>query len=287
MLNGNATNNFTLQPISDLMITACNFIENQSQNHPGLSGFSTGFFSLDDITDGFQKGSLITINQYDFRRKEFPLQLMFNFVDKTKIRTGFFTFESTSFQTAMEFLRIKTQIPLEKIRLGRLDFPEATLIQNTAAELYQAPFFAGECLEMSNDEFFRELKKQIFLNKLEVVFIDSLNSIPLESGIGTKKDKQLEVLKKLKTLAKEMNIVIVTEYFLDDHEKEKTLKQKTQFQKQFCDVQILLYRSSLNFSLDSEEDYTLEVDCKDIAYNGRFFLAFDKGTRLFKDHVYS
>lgn len=273
--------------MQDLISKIMSFVQRQYKNHSTVSGLSTGFYFLDGTTGGFQKGQLVTINRYGFWQKEFSYQLMLNLFYKKNVRTGLFNFESTNLQAGLELLSLKSEEPLHKIRSGMLKLEDFRFLNDAAGDLYNSNFFVEECFQMTFDEFFMELKKQISRKQLQIIFIDSLNSIPLGSDTGTQKERQLEVLKKLKALAIESGTTIVTSFYLSESEKEKALKPKTQFQKQYCDVQILLHKASIKPTEGFEEEYEIEISSRDNAMEASTSINFNKMTRLFSEIIYS
>ena len=83
----------------------------------------------------------------------------------------------------------------------------------------------------------------------------------MDCEFGSIKARLLNIVKKLKILAMELEITIVVDYFIEDNEKEKTLERKTDFLNLYSNIQLVLQRIAANPE-DIYQDYRLAIICK-------------------------
>lgn len=242
-----------------LMCETFSRIEIESKNPKGISGYSTDFFCIDSFTGGFRPGQLITIGSYEFSRKAFPFCLLHNFILKNQIPCALFTFEEKPENVGIRLLSLSTGIPYRRLRLGMFTGDKLKKVDEAAQILAGSHLITVECALMDFEQLCNSIRKQCALNELKVIFINTLNFIPLDKEAGSKHERILSVLQKLRKLAIELDVCIIIPFYIDDSEKEKSLEKKIHFLQILSDVTMILKRTNLIQKDSPEKSYNLSI----------------------------
>lgn len=254
--------NQTCITAKELASETIGYIEERYKSSNTISGIKTGFTSIDSITHGFKKGNLITLSSYASRNYElFMMQMIYNIAVKDKTPCGFFSYIMRYQDFGLHMINRASQISLARLGSGMLRPKDIELMQQVNKRIYMSPLIVSELYSSSFEELCNAIRRQVASHDLKIVFINSLNSIPLDCEIGSIKNRLLNIVKKLKILAMELDITIVTDYFIEDNEKEKTLERKTDFLNLYSNIQLVLQRIAANPE-DIYQDYRLAVICK-------------------------
>ncbi len=238
------------------------FIEERYADSNTISGIRSGFTSIDSITHGFKKGNLITISSYASRNYElFMLQMIYNIAVKNKTPCGFFSYTMRYQEFGLHMINRASQISLARLGSGMLRPKDLELMHQANKMIYESSLIVSELYSSSFEELCNAIRRQVAAHDLKIVFINSLNSIPLDCEFGSIKARLLNIVKKLKILAMELEITIVVDYFIEDNEKEKTLERKTDFLNLYSNIQLVLQRIAANPD-DIYQDYRLTIICK-------------------------
>ena len=273
--------------IKEIVTETVRLIDNRSQKQNADFGILTGFETLDRAIFGLHKGDLITINSYIsewtvFGWKSFLFQLLFNISVKNKVPCGLFTYDMSFNRIGMELIGLATRIPRSRLHSGLVSQHDYAALAEEGDSVYSAPLVVKQFYMLTFEELCNEIRRKTAANNLKVIFVDSLNSIPLDAEIGSKKDRHLAILKKLKALAMELDVSIITAFYIEDSSKEKTLERKTEYFKLYSDVLLFLQRHE-DPSSNIIYDCDLTVLCPDLVNYMEYTLFFNDLTSEFSE----
>ena len=244
-----AKDGFTLP--SESVIPTLELVQ-ASQDHHGLTGVSTGFADLDSLTSGLQPGQVIVVAGRPGMGKT---TLAMDFARACSIRDGkpsaFISLEMNLVtELNMRILSAEGRVALHHLRSGGMtdeDWPRLA----TASERYQrAPLYVSESARtlLEIQAGLRRLKHRA--PDLALVVIDYLQLV--ESGGRRAESRQQEVSeisRKIKLLAKELNLPIVLLSQLNRNPEMRADKRpmvsdlrESGSVEQDADMVILLYR---------------------------------------------
>lgn len=216
------------------------------KNHPELyKGFKTGYQYIDNITSGFYPGQLITISSYEFGIKCIPYCILNNMLLKSHIPCALFSYEEGFNEIGMQLLHYASGIDYGKIRMNFLSDEMNKIINDSVLNISSSRFIAEECHLIDFESLCNAIRRQCNLQDLKVIFIHTLNTLPLDKEIGTRKERFGTIVQKLKRLALELNVCIILPYYIEDTVKEKTLEQRTSFLRILSDVNLMLVPNSI------------------------------------------
>lgn len=177
-----------------------------------LAGISSGFTGLDDITDGFQAGSLITIGARTGMGKTwFILNLIKNITIEQKKPVALFSLEMTEEEIIIRLCSLLSKIPIKLMKNGQLDDDQFVKIRDVLKKIKEAKLFIKDKSSLSNtSECCEEITKLHQVEHVEVIFIDHIG---LMHDNGKKSENRTtemgNITRKLKLLAKEISIPII------------------------------------------------------------------------------
>ena len=253
----------------DLGFKLIEYIEERYKDSNSISGIRSGFPTIDAMTHGFQKGNLITVcSNQRYYKKCFVMQLLHYIVVKEKSPFGFFSYTMNDQEFGLFMVSRETLVPVSKIVAGMLSKEDLNQIQVALGLIFESQIVVPKINSSSFEELCKTIRETVAQYDLGIIYIDSLNTIPIENDSRSYKNRFVTILKKLKMLAVELDISIITDYYcyeedknilMGDINKTELLLRKTDFLYSYSDVVLQLQNESVN-SYDFDE-YELEIHC--------------------------
>jgi replicative DNA helicase len=185
-------------------------LEKLSQQPGMVTGVSSGFVDLDNMTAGFQPSDLIILAaRPSMGKTSFALDLARYVSLNQKTATAFFSLEMSKEQLGMRLLCSKAQVDSSKVRTGYLAKSDWPKIHEAGRELAEAKLFIDDSPALSSLDIRARSRRLAAEQPLGLIVIDYLQ---LMHGRGNTESRQLEVSeisRGLKGLAKELNIPII------------------------------------------------------------------------------
>ena len=273
----------------DLGFELVEYIEERYKASNSISGVKSGFPTIDAMTHGFQKGNLITVcSNLRYYKKCFIMQLLHSIVVKEKSPFGFFSYTMNDQEFGLYMISRETLVPVSKIVAGMLSKQDLKEIQVALGVIFESQIVIPKVYSFSFEELCKTIRETVEQYDLRVIYIDSLNTIPIEQGSGSYKNQFVNIIKQLKMLAVELDIIIITEYYcyevdkalvVDDIKKTELLLQRTDFLYSYSDVVLQLQNISVN--KDDFDEYKLEIHCNTYGLARAKTLLFDPETDEF------
>ena len=180
--------------------------------NPKLPGLSSGFSSLDQFTQGFQKSDLIILaGRPSVGKTALSLTFALNIIQNSSLPVIFFSLEMSKEQIMYRILSAETAIPQIKLKNGQLDQNDWIKLTKVIKIVAKLPFFIDETTSLSVQDLRLKLKA-ILLKQTEigVVIIDYLQLMETSNfKIGNRVQELSYITRSLKNLSKEFNIPII------------------------------------------------------------------------------
>jgi len=179
-----------------------------------LTGLATGFYDLDDLTSGLQRGELIIIAaRPSMGKTTLALNIAMHTAVEEKIGTVIFSLEMGRNQLAMNMLCAHAQIDAHKLRRGRLSEDSFPRISTSYGILGAAPLYIDDTsiatvLQLRAKA--RRLQRIMKRNDSEIglIVVDYIQL--MSSPVMENRQQQIsEISRGLKALAREMNVPVV------------------------------------------------------------------------------
>lgn len=199
----------------------------------GINGIASGYHDLDNITSGWQNGDLIVIaSRPSMGKSAFALSLIRKMAVDAGIPTLLFSLEMNNFQLVNRLIVNICDLPIEKIKSGRLAPYEWGKLDYKIKDLKSAPLFIEHVPDMEIEILCNEAKKAVEKHDIKIICIDYIQRISVRNADYDKRYLEINyIARKLKTLALELNVPVVVlsqlnrngEHRVSDWEKRPVL----------------------------------------------------------------
>jgi len=180
--------------------------------NPRFPGLTSGFPTLDSLTQGFQKSDLIILaGRPSMGKTALSLNIALNVIKISKVPILFFSLEMSKEQIIYRILAIETSISQTRLKNGQLYKNDWVKFNKTIKLLSKLPFFIDDTPNLSIKEIRYKIKK-LFIEQSQIglVIIDYLQLI---QNLNIKNENRVQELsnitRSLKNLAREFNTPII------------------------------------------------------------------------------
>lgn len=200
-----------LQTSSSLIVQSLDKLEERSRQKDAISGISSGFRSVDKITEGWQSPDLIIIAARPAMGKTaFALGLARNAAIDDNKKVAVFSLEMSSLQLSDRLLCSESEIISEKIRSGQLAPQDWQFIEKAAAILDTNNLLIDDTPAISLFELRAKCRRLKRKSGLDMVVVDYLQLMTTGSDMKGQREQEVSYISRgLKSLAKELNIPII------------------------------------------------------------------------------
>ena len=261
-ITGNASS------LKDLVVRSFELIENRQGSH--VTGLSTGYYELDDLTCGLQNGEMIIVaGRPSMGKTSLALNITehLGLVDKNPI--AIFSLEMGRQQLAERFLCSISEIDSQKVRRGLLSDEHYKKLADACAELSEAPIFIDDTSTLTPLELRAKARRLKSRHNIQCVMLDYLQLMHLGSGRTESRQQEITTISRyLKALARELDIPVMVLSQLnrspegrEGHRPRMSDLRESGSIEQDADVVILLHREDYYHrgQDDYEQDNTAEL----------------------------
>lgn len=205
--------NFT--EINSLLVEAFKEVETARHSNQHISGVTSGFASIDQITYGWQAPDLIILAaRPSVGKTALALSLARNAaLDRHKpTPVAFFSLEMSGGQLIKRLMSSESEIPLIKIQRGRMEEDEMKkLYQQGIQMLANAKIYIDDTASMNIFELRAKARRLKQKHDVGLIIVDYLQ---LMSGTGSSNSRNREqeiseISRGLKRVAKELNVPVI------------------------------------------------------------------------------
>ncbi|WP_264553690.1 replicative DNA helicase [Flavobacterium sp. N2038] len=195
-----------------LVLQAKKKIEEISKKE-GLSGVETGFHNLDKLTSGWQPSDLIIIAARPAMGKTaFVLSMARNIAIQYGHGVALFSLEMASVQLITRLISSETGLSSEKLRTGKLEPHEWTMLSTKVKDLEKAPLFIDDTPSLSIFDLRAKCRRLASQHGIKIIIIDYLQLMTAggnSKGGGNREQEISTISRNLKALAKELNVPVI------------------------------------------------------------------------------
>lgn len=184
-------------------------LSNIKGNAKGITGISTGYKKLDEMTSGFQKGDLIVLAaRPSMGKTALALNIALQ-AGLSETAIGIFSLEMGAEQLALRLLSSESGIAHHHIRNASITSDEWVQLTNVAAQLGNLKLFIDDSPMTTIMDVRTKARKLKAAHKLDFIVVDYLQ---LLHGTGRYENRHQEVSaisRSLKALAKELDVPVL------------------------------------------------------------------------------
>lgn len=276
----NALHRKNYTDISRLLVDGLNEVNAARHSNQQISGVTSGFPSIDQITYGWQSPDLIILAaRPSVGKTALALSLARNaaLCPFRPTPVAFFSLEMSGGQLIKRLMSAESEIPLIKIQRGRMEEEDMkTLFQQGVQILSDAKIYIDDTASMNIFELRAKARRLKQKHNIGLIIVDYLQ---LMSGTGSSNSRNREqeiseISRGLKRVAKELNVPVIALSQLS-REPEKRADKIPQLSdlresgaiEQDADIVAFIYRP---------EYYGIHIDTKGESNPGETHIKFAK-----------
>lgn len=248
-------------------------IQTAIANGGGVSGLSSGFHSLDQMTTGWHDGEFhIIAARPAMGKTAFVLTMAKNMAIDMKIPVAVFSLEMTCSQLIKRLLANVCEVEGRKLRSGDLTEDEMTRLNRRSAPLYDAPLYIDETPALSSSEMRIRARRLVSTYGVKIIIVDYLQLMqPSTMEKGRSREQEVaSVAKSLQALAKELHVPVIalaqlsrnSERREDKHPVLSDLRESGEIE-QSADFVAFLHRPE--YYLTNEKDISAHPELQGVA----------------------
>jgi replicative DNA helicase len=198
-------------PIRPVLKEALDLIEEARLREDGLQGVPSGFNKVDRHTLGWQKSDLIIIAaRPSMGKTAFVLTMARNMSVDHNIPVAVFSLEMSGLALVMRLISSETELGSAKIKSGRLEEWEWTMLHNKIAKLSNAPLYIDDTPALSIFELRAKCRRLKMQHNIQCVVVDYLQLMTTGTdNRGSREQEVSTISRSLKAIAKELDIPVI------------------------------------------------------------------------------
>jgi replicative DNA helicase len=251
--------------IRSLLTAAVDRIDMLFQQDDAITGVSTGFTDIDDMTAGLQPSDLIIVaGRPSMGKTTLAVNFAENAAIKHQVPVAIFSMEMPGEQLALRMMSSLGHIDQHKVRTGKLEDDDWPRLTSAVSLLDNAPIFIDDTPALSPMELrarARRLKRE---HDLGLIVIDYLQL--MQTGHAENRTNEIsEISRNLKALAKELHVPVIALSQLNRSLEQRTDKRPVMSDlresgaiEQDADVIMFIYRDEV-YNEDSPQKGLAEI----------------------------
>ncbi len=175
-----------------------------------MSGLSTGYPDLDEITAGFQASEMIIIAaRPSVGKTAFALNIIRNIITREKAPVLFCSLEQSKIEIAERLMCSHGRVDSQKLRKGALNSEEMDRLVQAGGDLVTGNLFIDDSPAQSMLRIASTARRLYQRSGLRLVVIDYLQLIDPESRRDPRQEQVAQISRRLKGLARELKIPVI------------------------------------------------------------------------------
>jgi replicative DNA helicase len=175
-----------------------------------ITGVSTGYHQLDDLTSGLQPSELVVLAaRPSVGKTAFALNLAMNVAMRENKTVAVFSLEMSKESLLLRLLSDHAKIDAHKFRTGHLARTDGAKITASLRELSQAPMWIDDSGSATVLEMGAKCRRLARSKQLAMVVVDYLQLISARGRFGSRNEEVSSITRGLKAMAKELKVPVV------------------------------------------------------------------------------
>lgn len=253
--------------IRDVLVENLAIIDRAEQMDGGLTGITTGFSKLDEMTSGMQKSDLIILAARPAMGKTaFALSMARNAAVKGKASVMIFSLEMAKEQLTQRLLSMESKVDLQTLKTGRLERRDWDDLNVALDILSNSNIHIDDTAGISIMEMKSKCRRLKAEAGLDLVIIDYLQLMNPEGKADSRTQEISVISRNLKLLARELDCPVLVLSQLSrapeqrtDHRPMLSDLRESGSIEQDADIVIFLYRDEYYNKEDTEKPGECEV----------------------------
>jgi len=250
--------------IRETLMACYNRVGELMKLNGALTGVTTGFRDLDELTSGLQPSDLVIIaGRPSMGKTAFALNLAQNAAIKGKKTVCLFSLEMSREQLVQRMLCSDSGVNMQSVRTGSISDMDLVKIATSLDPLSKADIYIDDSPGCGVAEIRSKCRRLKSRTGLDMIVIDYLQLMQTSGKHDNRVLEISETTRKLKIMARELNVPVILLSQLSrgpeqrsDHRPVMADLRESGAIEQDADVIMLLYRPAV---YDQSDDNTTEV----------------------------
>ena len=211
--------------MKEQVMDAIEAIEKLYENRGAITGVSTGFTLLDQMTSGLHPAEMIVIAaRPSMGKTAFAMNIAEHVAVNARQAVAIFSLEMSAQQLVQRLLCSRARVNLKKVRDGFLAERDFSTLTSAASKLAESKMFIDDTAGLSILELRAKARRLKAQHDIQLIVVDYLQLLRSTSRRG-QDNRQIEISEissGLKGLAKELNIPIIVLAQLNRNPENRT-----------------------------------------------------------------
>ena len=241
-----------LVPIETLIYKTYDQIDYRYKHRDEKTGVESGFYDLDELTNGFQKSDLIILAARPAMGKTaFALNIAQNAALKYNKTVAIFSLEMSKDQLVQRLMCSEAEVDSQRLRSGNMQSSDWEKLANAMSSLSEAHIYIDDTPGATLADIRAKCRRLAMADKdLSMVLIDYLQLMETSSRDSDRTQQISQISRGLKLLAKELDVPVIalsqlsraTESRTDKRPQLADLRDSGSIE-QDADIVMFIYRS--------------------------------------------
>ena len=198
-------------PVKEVVKESFELIEARFEKKEKVTGLSTGFADLDDLTAGLHPGDLIVVaGRPSMGKTAFSLCIAEYAALQKGVPVGVFSLEMSKEQLVLRMLCSEGWIDGNKLRSGYLSHEDWPRLTAAAGRLSDAPIYIDDTPAIPILEMRAKARRLKVERGLGLLIVDYLQLVQGRGTANNREQEIAEISRSLKALSKELHVPIIS-----------------------------------------------------------------------------
>lgn len=262
-----ARNTKSFRDLKSLMKVTLERIEELSKLNSTITGVSTGYTDLDEMTSGLQKGDLVIVaGRPSMGKTTFSMNIAEYAAAHKKLPVAVFSMEMPAEQLTLRLLSSMGRVDQHRVRTGQLTDEDWPRIATAVKIFADVPMFIDDSPALSPNEVRARSRRLVREHgQLGLIVLDYLQLMQGNGKSENRTNEVSEISRSLKALAKELSTPIIVLSQLNRSLEQRPNKRPVMSDlresgaiEQDADVIMFVYRDEV-YNPDSAEKGSAEI----------------------------
>src|SRR5829696_5120429 len=193
-----------MTPMEDVLHEVFEMIESRGQR-----GVETGYFELDDMLNGLQRGEMIIVAaRPSMGKTALAMNMIEHISADSLLPCAVFSLEMSKQQLAQRMLCSRGQIDAHKLRKGMLQAHEYAHLANVVGELAKAPIWVDDSPGLTPLDLRAKCRRLKLQHDVKCIMIDYMQLMD-NPGPENRQQQISEISRGIKSVARELSIPVL------------------------------------------------------------------------------
>ncbi|MEM9387782.1 MAG: replicative DNA helicase [Pseudomonadota bacterium] len=216
-----------LRPLKEFVRNTVDALEELHRSTDQITGLSTGFTEMDNMTSGLQAGDLIIIaGRPSMGKTSFAVNIAEHAALHAKVNAAVFSMEMSAESLAFRLISSLGRVNHGRLRNGSFadeDWPRITL---AIEQMAKAPLFIDETPALTPTELRARARRMAREHGLGLIVVDYLQLMQGTSAAAENRATEIsEISRGLKALAKELSVPVIALSQLNRSVEQRQVKR--------------------------------------------------------------